>query len=423
MSDLARSGFFALYVAWLAAFPMAGPLLGEADLMPWFLLPHVLGLLAVALWAGATSFRLLMPPAVTLTAFGTLVFTLSEGTASQFVLLLVGAASAPLSVRMGLLLKGAQRPVLAAALGLAGGSVIAAAFAAAPIGHDLKLVIAGCALLAFTAAPGTSGDLMKGPTQGLFSYLPFIFFFQVVSGLMYGKLYPDYAAHGTFAGVEIGFYMAGALGAFWLLRIRRDLSLLAGVFIAMLGLAAWQLLPVPLGVNLGTFSLLLAAGIIDLFLLAHVLSFTNQLKAYGYGVGVLCAGIVVGHWLAQMYPGVGDVIALFGLVLLNLAVMVLYLTQSLTTGVRQNGFGAGPLETATLIGLPDSLARRFLEQERLVLEQVLHDKTYREVADALSISESSVKTYMQRIYRKAGVVRRHQLMEILRHDDDRAGRN
>ena len=252
---------------------------------------------------------------------------------------------------------------------------------------------------------------MKGPVHGLFTYLPFIFFFQVLSGLMYSVLYPAYVEQGTFAGIELSLYMAGALAGLGLIRRRSDFGLLAGVVIAILGLAAWQLLPPPLGVTVGIFALLFAAGIIDVFLLAHVLSFKNQLKAYGYGVGVLCAGIVAGNWLAQAFPGVGEAVAFFGLVLLNVAVIALYLArpQRPVPGLSMKDDRLGT-------SLPEALADRCSEQERLVLAQVLQGRTYREVATALAISESSVKTYMQRIYRKMGVVRQSQLLKLIRGD-------
>jgi DNA-binding CsgD family transcriptional regulator len=41
--------------------------------------------------------------------------------------------------------------------------------------------------------------------------------------------------------------------------------------------------------------------------------------------------------------------------------------------------------------------------EGSVLDRVLAGATFREVAEELGISESSVKTYMRRLYEKAGV--------------------
>ena len=50
----------------------------------------------------------------------------------------------------------------------------------------------------------------------------------------------------------------------------------------------------------------------------------------------------------------------------------------------------------------------------------MENRPYREIAQAFGISESSVKTYMQRIYRKLGIYRRGQLEGLLTDDRDRA---
>jgi DNA-binding CsgD family transcriptional regulator len=417
LPDLGRSGAFALYVGWLTAFPMAGPLLADANLMPWFLLPHALALLVVGRWARAEAFRRGMPAAIVLTALGTLLYALASPEHSRYLLLLIGIASAPVSVFMGTLLKGAGHPVLAAALGLLAGNLLAMGFLTLPLDPDLALVIAGCALLAFLFGPAPAGELTRGTVSHLYTYLPFIFLFQVVSGLMYAQIYPSFQPQGWAAridGFEHAFYALGALGALWLLRYRRDLSLVVGVCVAMLGLAVWHLVPELPGVSLALFLLLLAAGIVDLFVLAQVLSCPNPVRAFGYGVGVLCSGIVAGHWLAGALPDVGDLLAFTGLALLNLAVIGLFLGQRRVPGRLHHPPTEDMAGSDVAQALPAAMADRLSEQELQVLEQVLQNKTYREVATALSISESSVKTYMQRIYRKTGVLRRHQLVGLLR---------
>ena len=50
----------------------------------------------------------------------------------------------------------------------------------------------------------------------------------------------------------------------------------------------------------------------------------------------------------------------------------------------------------------------------------MEKRQYREIAQTLGITESSVKTYMQRIYRKLGIYRRGQLEGLLTVDRDSA---
>lgn len=48
------------------------------------------------------------------------------------------------------------------------------------------------------------------------------------------------------------------------------------------------------------------------------------------------------------------------------------------------------------------------QQENRVLHQIVQGCLYKEIADALHLSEGTVRTYVQRIYRKLGVHSRSQ---------------
>jgi len=97
---------------------------------------------------------------------------------------------------------------------------------------------------------------------------------------------------------------------------------------------------------------------------------------------------------------------------LNLAVLSLYFAH------RRAPQGPGTPAALATAGAPGlalepaapspyrvspSLRARLSTMEENVLEGVLAGKTFREVAAGLQVSESSVKTYMKRLYEKAGV--------------------
>ncbi len=63
--------------------------------------------------------------------------------------------------------------------------------------------------------------------------------------------------------------------------------------------------------------------------------------------------------------------------------------------------------------MPDHLRLLLSEREYAVLERALAGRTYRETACELEISESTVKTYMYRIYEKMGVRGKKKLFEVL----------
>jgi hypothetical protein len=51
------------------------------------------------------------------------------------------------------------------------------------------------------------------------------------------------------------------------------------------------------------------------------------------------------------------------------------------------------------------LQNKVVEKEKAVVELVFHGRTFKETAKELGISESSVKTYMKRVYEKMGLWR------------------
>lgn len=398
---------------------MSGVLLEAPDSMLWFLVPHTVALLLSGCFLEPWRLRAAVLTA-TLVCVATSVLYMPLGSgAAPWMLALLGVAAAPLSVQQGVMLHPSRRPALTAAIGLAAGNLLALGFALAPIDAAIALPLVSLPLLAYLVPWGSMPPPQRGSVTGLWTYLPFVLCFQIISGLMYGGLLPAYAQQVSAADVEVLFYAAGALTAAWLFTGHHGYTLLTGVFAALLAFALWQLLPAPWGAGLGMLAMMLAAGVIDLFVLAWVLSFADPVRAYGVGVGILCSGIVLGRLLAMAAGEKAETLGLIGLVVLNLAVLVLYLpwrnvpapASRVTTAANTPPAPAAAVELPA--PLPAALATLLSEQERQVAQLARTELTYREIAQVLAISESSIKTYMQRIYRKTGVVRRHQLRELL----------
>jgi DNA-binding CsgD family transcriptional regulator len=411
-------GYFALYTAWLSAFAMSGPLLGDGLLL-YFLIPHVLGLLWLTQPGAVAWFQLAVLIGRWCCVIGTAGSVVVAGLAPALMVVL-GFAAAPVCLRAFMALRDTKAPVDAAWLGLTAGHLLMLGLVNLPQIH-----CDGCAwtvhpgtlllavlLLWLGRAPAVQAASITGPVKLDGRLLAPIFFFQVASGLMYGGLFPAFAEHGFLADTHLVmlFYPLGALLALQILPYRRDVTLLVGVFLSLLGFALWPLLPVALGANVGMALTLGAAGIIDLLLLAHVLSFRNQRQAAGYGVAVLCSGIVLGKWIAVGFATGSKTIGLVSLVMLNLTAILLSLMRSSTAAPTRDD--PASVEMATLPACP--WIAQLSPQERAVLVQVCHhDKTYRAIATELGVSESTIKTYMQRIYRKAGVYNRKQLRHRL----------
>ena len=409
---------FAAFVFWLTSVPMGGALADMQGALLWFLLPHIAGLLLLALRGSARLFQRLLPIGLLSCAIGTIIqpFFL-PATATPLLFVILGLAAAPLSVFMGILLRTAGQPLLSAAAGLAIGNLLTTGLMLLQPDGGLWPLLSGLALLPilFWTRPAATLPEVNQPTPGLMRYLPFIFFFQLISGLMYAGLLPAYLGAAYLPGLETGFYITAVLLAAYLMRPRKDIMLMGGAMAAMLGVILWEVVATPLGENLALYLLMGAFGIIDLVLLAHVLSFANQRRAYGLGFATLCVGIAGGELLLQ-FSGQWSVATGFtGLIVLNLALAALYLLGRSQT---ESPSAQAPTDT---VSAPSSIRKDLLPllsaQEREVLENVIEGKTYRAIAAELSVSESTVKTYMQRIYKKTGAYRREQLVRLVTPED------
>lgn len=386
---------------------MGGPLLaggaGEKALY-FFLLPHACTLfLAGRFWP-----RQSFPPASGAAILVTLVLTLAFPLLPNWrnlLLILCGMSAALVSMRAGMLLHQTSRPLVAAAGGLAIGNLLLLILLQfTPSSMDSFLAAAALLALAMPLRPAAAG-----PIQGLLRYLPAVFVFQLVSGLMYHSLMPAYTDLAIWQGAELTFYL---LAVFLALRIVDQEGLL--VIGVVLGLLAFFCLQgaSPTPVNLAMFGMQGAAGCVDMFLLAAMLATGNSQKAFGYGNGVLCAGILVGGGFSMLFEHLAGATLVISQLALNGAVLILYLQNRLA---MKNGKvswqDAG--ESSSRRSLPVSLKILLSPQEQQVLELVRTGKTYREVGQALAISDSSVKTYMNRICGKLGATNKKNLLRVL----------
>jgi len=257
-------------------------------------------------------------------------------------------------------------------------------------------------------------------------YLPFVFVFQLVSGLMYGFLMEEYAVHGILKGSELLFYIFAVLGGVYVADRRLDALLALGVLGAMFSFS-FLLGKAGLATNMSMYAMQGAAGFIDLFLLCLLLSCEGTSKALGYGLATTCFAIVGGKILSMVAGEQLSLIVSSGNIILTLSVLLLYFKnkkgesvpipclETVGPGQQNDTFDSVLVNDShgRSNGVPRGFSKRFSEKEKRVLELVLLGKTFREAAALLEISESSVKTYMKRIYEKTGVASKPELVRLL----------
>ncbi|MEZ4600103.1 MAG: helix-turn-helix transcriptional regulator [Syntrophotaleaceae bacterium] len=394
---------FFFFVLWLLAVPMEGPLLvvsGVSGTSIWFLLPLVACLLLTGRFISPVLLEKLAPWGAAACGVATYALYLYP-TMAPLLLSVMGIAATPITVRSAIGLLGAGQPLRAAAWCLVTTNLLLALLHQT---RDFPAWPILFALLPLMTLPGIvsahESDVQKEPLA--WEYLPFIFIFQVVSGLMYGFLFPAYAASGLMQGLELVFYMLAVLGAVPLYRRDRDLLLLAGLSLGMLAFGLLQIGGAG-GINLGMFAVMAAAGCIDLFLLALLLQSARPVKSFGFGLAALCGGIAAGQLLGLLLGDRAEAVGMAGSMALNIAALALFLRHHLQLRRVMD-------EREESEEIPVELACQLSNREQDILRLVIRGRSYREIAGQLGIAESTVKTHMRRIHEKAGVTDRKRLL-------------
>lgn len=460
ISILFPAAAFTLFVLWLLAVAMDGPLAEAAGIdngANFFLPAHVGSLLLIGLFCPRWLFFRLLPAGCIVTAAAVAALPFAGPEAGRYALALMGGTGGFVAVGAGVMLRQSPYPLLSAALGLTAANILLIPVGLYPGAEAIRFTAVAAGLLFI---PGMERRLPEAgldpDAEILWHYLPFVFVFQIVSGLMYAYIMPAYGQLAVAPGAELFFYIAGAWMALRIVVRNRDLALITGVILGMAAFSILQTGTAQLPVNAGMFAIMGAAGIIDMVFLAILLSFPEPKKAFGVGLAVFCAGILAGKAFGQHFAAMAGVISFAGHVVLNVSVVVLYIVgrwytpdrrlsvdipapvhvpeeagreaSEVTPGFeRANKETGNPAAAAAMNPtafpappeenpgpfFPESLRRILSEREHDVLQQVLEGRTYRQTAEQLGISESTVKTYMYRIYEKTDVKGKRQLFQKL----------
>ncbi|WP_318258600.1 LuxR family transcriptional regulator [Geobacter anodireducens] len=285
---------FVAFVVWLLAVPMEGFLLtrlGADNAILFFLVPHVITLAVIG---GALPRRMLPPLAAVggAAAVGSTLLIAQAPAGVPWFLSGAGVGSAFVCVKAGSILKRSPSVAASAAVGLVAANALLFVFMAVPVPHSVKFPAAAALLLVPILARSGVQDEADGESN-LAPFLPFVFVFQIVSGLMYGALFQDYAAAAFLPGIELVFYVAAVMAGLVLLHRRREGLLALAIVMAMFAFSL-VLIDGPASVNVALFAMQAAAGFLDLYLLALLLAQRDTCRAFGIGLAVTCAGIAAG---------------------------------------------------------------------------------------------------------------------------------
>lgn len=445
---------FTAFVLWLLSTVMDGPLLsavGITDATSFFLPVHIASLYLIGLFCPRPLFRRFAPAGCILSAALTLMLAWAGPSLGRYILIILGASGAVVTIAAGAALRSSPAPLMGAAWGLAIANLLFMPLGIWPGGEAWRFAAVAAPLAILPVMLRRVPDPVPASDPvSLWHYLPFIAVFQIVSGLMYAFMMPAYHQSALLPGVELLFYIAAVFAASYMALKNRDLALVCGVVAGMAGFALLQYTPTPLKVNLSMFAMQAAAGFIDLIMIAIMLASPRPVRAFGIGSATLCAGILGGKIIGHYFADFSEIIAFGGNLVLNISILVLYFVgrHHYLVQARARAAAAGALRFETVSDavppgppaavatvndvstgpdeapapqeedaenmLPSHLRLLLSDREYHVLKRALAGRTYRETAHELAISESSVKTYMGRIYEKMGVRGKKGLFEMLR---------
>ena len=330
----------------------------------------------------------------------------------KLLLPFIGFFSALLIVRIGCLLSLSQKPATASAAGLAIGNVLLGISLLVNPPKEILFPLLGILLLA--QVPAAFPEQKKEPIKDLIVYLPFIFVFYLLIGTFYVCLMPSYMKFHFFNGSELLFYIAAVLLSAVIFQRKPDLSLVIGVGMGVFAVSFLHDFN-HLTSNLAMYAVQASAGFMDVFCFGLFIKGKDVVRRFGLGAGCMLAGPTVG--LPVLYSGRWPLIlCIGGNIVLGVGLLLFYLVQTIvkekekqSITLKQNTeIDDTQLNKACqVLGISKEI---FSYREWEILKLALSGKSIREIASLLGLSESSVKTYLQRIYRKLGVSSKKELM-------------
>ena len=232
---------FSIFILWLLAFPMNGFLLGKTGsehALLFFVIPHALALFATRFLINNRLFPVVLNVAIGIVIAGTALFPY-VGNRALPLLALLGIAAAGLLIKSIGGVGRVANPPLAGAICMAGGNLALLLLMKLPLTPQAIHILLALLLLVplFSPTPRCGAE----EKDSFIGYLPFLFIYQLASGIMYGSLMAMYNRYAFLDGIEILFYAVTAFIGAYLVRKGKDTLLVLGILGGMLSFSLLQI--------------------------------------------------------------------------------------------------------------------------------------------------------------------------------------
>jgi len=403
------------FVFWLVSFPMAGFLLDDSNLLPYFLTGHIIGLFLIHVYPYI--FKTAYLYFIALTSFLTFLFPFIERT--TLIISFIGFFSAFLAVATGVSLRSANTQLVF--LGLAFGNLSALALELIPISKNIKFLVLSLVILLPLVNHGTSLNYPPSIKDRNFIYiLSFLFLTYLIGGLMYGGFMDLLNENSDFSGVGLLPYTLSVIASYLIVRRKLPEELLPLLSIISFAFSFTVMhLDARFVIHLGIYLLELGFGFLDFYLLLVLYKKENPIQTFSLGFIVVCFAILIGYFLSSFSAVKSLLLFLGNLILLSVLIYVI-VSNFQRVKVKTYTFGSDEMQYVESSETNKELRKRELcrefvvelnrnipeykkklsKREEEVLILFLLEKSYREIAEELDISVSSTREYINRALNK-----------------------
>lgn len=427
---LKKSLPLAFYIFWLISFPLEGPLLLANGIYKiiYFTLPHIVAFFVSARLIKERFWNKISFFCTIVVILATLLFPILP--IYKYILLtFIGFFSAPVVLRALSILSTSSKLLLSVGVALALGNILVALLSFLPLYITLKFLIISFALLPIIFHP--PGHIKETDLKDLKFRLPFIYFFYLIGGLLYGFIMKEYKKSAVLNSLELAFYVTFALLGIYIINKNKEFTLAFGIFLSMLAFSFFKVETIEdiYIINISMFLLQASFAIIDFYLICILIENGFNIKRVSYGLGVMCLALLSGEIISANASNAASYLIVFGNIALTLSVFIFYFLWERyykqpenyeksknfpTTKIDKDSSGVQNNQSDIIDEIISSCPIKFSPQEEKVLRHLMLGETYKTIAMSLQISESSVKTYVRRICEKLGVQRKDGIVKALK---------
>ncbi|WP_448587750.1 hypothetical protein [Thermocrinis sp.] len=309
------------FVFWLISFPMAGFLLSDPILLPYFLIGHITGLFTIYLLPHL--FKIAYPYFLALTSL--LTFLLPFTGFAEIKITFIGFFSAFFAVIAGVSLKSAGTQLTF--LGLALGNLSALVLKFMPVSDNTKFLVLSVVVLLPSINYRTSLNYPPLLRDKFLLYiLSLLFLMYLIGGLMYGGFVRLLEESSDLPWIKLAFYVISVLASYFILirKLPEELILLLSIISFVFSFTIMHLDIKP-AMYMGIYLLELGFGFLDFYLLLVLYKKENPIQAFALGFSIVCLAILMGYFVA-FFGSVKDLLLAVGnLILLSVLIYIVVL--------------------------------------------------------------------------------------------------